>query len=170
MSIPKHKDPGGKNRVARAPYNFVPLPDKILTIDDASSQPLHDRYDPNLLTGRLSCRLTTASPLYVRAAQKLEEYRKGDKGEPPSEFFYGETEETLLIPGSSLRGMLRTMVEVISQSRLAPVTDKKLFYRSMESTSMGDAYRGRMKDKVRAGFYHNNGNLYPVGTNFLLYF
>ena len=61
-----HKNPSYKNRVAVAPYNFVPLPETILTLDNP---PSNDRYDPDLLTGKLSCTLTTSSPLYVRAAR-----------------------------------------------------------------------------------------------------
>ncbi len=148
--IPRHKDPS-INRRAIAPYNFVPLPDEIRTVPQP---PPFDRYDPDLLTGRLSCTLTTASPLYVRAAMTVEEYHT--EKFTPSDPYYGETKEELLIPGSSLRGMLRTMVEIVSSSRLAPVTNKRLFYRTVDNTSLGYSYRSRMKDRVRAGFYHED--------------
>lgn len=156
MTIPKHVSPGGKDRVARAPYNFVPLPGQVLTVEKPLSQ---DRYHQEMLTGKLVCTLTTASPLYVRAARTLKQYQhKNEKGEPepitPSQPFYGESEETLLIPGSSLRGMLRTLVEVISQSRIAPVTDKPLFFRTVDDTSIGKAYRNRMTGEVEdQGWY-----------------
>jgi CRISPR-associated protein (TIGR03986 family) len=136
--IPQHKDPKISRR-AIAPYNFVPLPDEIRTISEAL--PRFDRYDPNLLTGKLHCRLTTASPVYVRAAQTLEEYSKELK---PADPYYGETREELLIPGSSLRGMLRNMVEIISQSAIKPVTDKSLFFRTLEKSSIGNEYGERM--------------------------
>lgn len=137
---PVHKNPSYKNRVAVAPYNFVPLPEKILTLN--RSLPPHDRYDPKLFTGTLKCTLTTASPLYVRAARTWEQYTT--ETEPPADPFYGETKDTLLIPGSSLRGMLRNLVEVISYSRIAPVTTRPLFFRTVDVSSIGKAYGKRM--------------------------
>jgi len=140
--IPKHKNPSYKNRVAVAPYNFVPLPEAILTVEQP---PVQASYDPELLTGKLTCKLTTASPMYVRAARTIEEYHHKDSQDKPapitpSDPFYGESKETLLIPGSSLRGMLRTLVEVVSYSRLAPVTRKPLFFRTVDVSSIGKAY------------------------------
>jgi CRISPR-associated protein (TIGR03986 family) len=168
MSNPKHNNPTGKNRVAHAPYNFVPLPEEIKTI---GKPPEHDRYHAGLLTGKFTCTLTTASPLYVRAARTLIQYnRKNNKDESdpetPSDFFYGE-EEKLLIPGSSLRGMLRNMVEIVSASRLEPVSDDPLVYRAVgDTTSLGDMYRKRLmhqngsaiKFLMRAGFMRQKGN------------
>lgn len=143
---PAHKNPSYKNRIAVAPYNFVPLPEAILTLN--TPLPKQDRYDPEYLTGKLNCTLKTASPLYVRAAQTLTEYsqKNGDgKTIPPSsDFFYGETKETLLIPGSSLRGMLRNLVEVVSYSRIAPATKNPLFFRTVDVSSIGKAYGKRM--------------------------
>ncbi len=148
MTIPKHtQEEIPVNRKAIAPYNFVPLPNSVRLIE---KPPSHGVYAENLLTGKITCILVNETPIYVRAAQTLEQ----EKGNPSQEpFYYGEA---LVIPGSSLRGMLRTLVEVVSQARLAPVTEKQLFYRSVEDTSMGQAYRERMKDKVRAGFYHED--------------
>ena len=134
-----HKDPSYKKRVAVAPYNFVPLPEAILTV---SSLPGHDSYDPNLLTGKLTCTITTASPLYVRAARTLTEYNQD--GFSPFDPYYGENKDTLLIPGSSLRGMLRNLVEVVSYSRISGVTKKSLFFRTVDVSSIGKAYGKRM--------------------------
>lgn len=140
MSIPKHKDPSYQDRVAIAPYNFVPLPEAILT---APEPPPQDVFDGSLLSGKFTCTLTTASPLYIRAARRLAEYLKKD-GEQPSAPYYQENEKDLRIPGSSLRGMLRTLVEVVAHARLSPVVDKPLFFRTVDSTSIGDAYGARM--------------------------
>lgn len=154
MSNPIHSDDIRQERQAVAPYNFVPLPESIHLVEKPPSQGI---YDEKLLTGKISCKLTNSTPIYVRAAQTLGEYGKGDVS---SEHFYhgesGDQKYKLLIPGSSIRGMLRTLVEVVSHSRVSPITNKQLFYRSVENTSMGEAYRERMKDKVRAGFFHRD--------------
>lgn len=151
MSIPQHKNPSREERKARAPYNFVPLPEEIRTIAPPPSQAI---YHANLLTGKFTCTLTTASPLYVRAARSLDEYKNG---ETPSDPFYGGAKETLLIPGSSLRGMLRTMVEVVSFSKWQFVTNKHLFFRTVEKSSIDSAYGARMTtgDPRDQGWYPN---------------
>ena len=156
MSIPVHSD----NNIeegrpsAEAPYNFVPLPNTIRFIEKPPSQGV---YNEKLFTGKISCKLTNTTPIYVRAAQTLDEF---ENKTPSSEHFYhgptGNEKYKLLIPGSSIRGMLRTLVEVVSHARVSPVTDKQLFYRSVENTSMGKMYGDRMKDKVRAGFFHRD--------------
>ena len=50
---------------AVAPYNFVPLPDKMVK---AQSLLDHDRYflDPVAVTGWIDCELETCSPVYIR--------------------------------------------------------------------------------------------------------
>lgn len=148
MSIPKQAEEIRNDRQAVAPYNFVPLPDSLRL---AAKPPPSGFYDRNLFTGTITCKMTNSTPIYVRAAQTLNEFNAAQVSKQP--FYYGDK---VIIPGSSIRGMLRTLVEVVSQSRLAPVTEKQLFYRSVENTSMGIAYRERMKDNVRAGYYHED--------------
>jgi CRISPR-associated protein (TIGR03986 family) len=147
---PTYKNPAYKKRVAIAPYNFVPLPEAILTTAD--NLPSHDVYNDALLTGKITCTLTTSSPLYVRAARTQAEY---ENGKTPSDPYYGDTKETLLIPGSSLRGMLRNLVEVVSYSRISPVTKKPLFYRTVDVSSIGKAYGVRMSggDAGKQGWF-----------------
>ena len=154
MAIPLHANQMEQERKAFAPYNFVPLPNTIRFVENPPSQ---GYYDEKLLSGKVSCVLTNSTPIYVRAAQTLEEYKEEKVSSEP--FYYGVSdnqEDKLLIPGSSIRGMLRTLVEVVSYSRITPISDKQLFYRSVENTSMGEVYRDRMKDKVRAGFFHRD--------------
>lgn len=168
MTAP-HKNPNYKNRVAIAPYNFVPLPEAVLTVNDFDLK-LHDTYKAELLTGTLSCTLKTESPLYVRAARTWEEYINKDKdgkSTTPSDPYYGETKDTLLIPGSSLRGMLRNLVEVVSYSRISPVTRNPLFYRTVDVSSIGKAYGKRMSggDAGQQGWFTLSKAGYMVKEN-----
>lgn len=148
MSIPKHAEEIRNDRQAVAPYNFVPLPESLRF---ASKPPSNGFYDKDLLTGTITCELTNSTPIYVRAAQTLKEFTGSQVSKQP--FYYGDK---VVIPGSSIRGVLRTLVEVVSQSRIASVTDKQLFYRSVEKTSMGDTFVERMRGKVRPGFFHRD--------------
>lgn len=154
-----HVSPTTEARTAKAPYNFVRLPEAIAIPDNA------DGYDQSKfadLSGYIDLEFTTLSPLYVRGMLTPAQYKQFGKVKvadlPPErqqEYFqaiarFFEYNNTLTIPGSSLRGMFRTLVEVASYSKIPNVTDNKMMYRSVDSTSHGDRYRQRFYDEVEA--------------------
>jgi CRISPR-associated protein (TIGR03986 family) len=67
------------------------------------------------------------------------------------DFFYTNRKESPVIPGSSLRGMVRGLLEIISYGKLDRVTDRRLFFRSVDNSSLGLHYRERMVGKVEYG-------------------
>ena len=101
MSWPKQVNPASERR-AKAPYNFIPLPEKVLAAEPLLDQ---DRYHASRHTGWMSCTLTTASPLYVRCGVLPEDFGQ-ENTDTPADFFYTDP-DTLepVIPGSSLRGI-----------------------------------------------------------------
>ncbi len=118
MTWPQHQDPGNR-REAKAPYNFVPLPEKVHRVADP---PRLDVYHTDgRHTGWLDCSLTTASPLYVRCGLRPDQVGKVEAKDLP-DFFYTDPDSLdPVIPGSSLRGMLRALVEIVSYSKVQPV-------------------------------------------------
>jgi CRISPR-associated protein (TIGR03986 family) len=183
---PKHHNPTKKRCDRRenefwahAPYNFVPLPEKVVPLD-ADKIPGHDVYTGH--TGYISCMLETRSPLYTRCAVDPEFFRQyGDKPfyELPEDqknkfahCFSLDNAEIPLIPGSSLRGMVRTLVEIASFSKVQPVTSQPLVYRAVgDTSSLGEGYRGRLlhevdhrtyEFKMRAGYIRKLGGLWVI--------
>lgn len=152
MTLPQHKNPTAEERTARAPYNFVPLPESVVTAGDL---PRRDRYDSDLHTGTIRCTLTTETPLYTRAALEPEEYGYREAKEKPDSFYVDPVTKEPVIPGSTLRGMLRTLMEIVTYSKLQPVTDRQLFFRTLDDTSLGRAYGRRMSggDPRTRGYY-----------------
>jgi len=147
---------------ARAPYNFVPLPNRVVP---AQAIPDHDRYQGN--TGWIDCELEALTPLYVRGMLKTTTFVTygdtdqafSDLPQPVQEeiarFF--NIHERLVIPGSSLRGMIRTLVEIITFSKVGPVDNtQRLFYRAVaapKNDPLGNLYKQHMKPgQVRAGY------------------
>ena len=137
MPLPKQIVHVPKEREAYAPYNFVPLPEQV--VEAELPLPSHAAYDPNRFTGRIVCTLTTASPLYVRCGYAPADYADhGDKAfheltetqqQARAQFFHHGDSSTPVIPGSSLRGMLRALVEIASYGKMERVMDRQLFYR-----------------------------------------
>lgn len=148
LNFPRGKN--GEQFYARAPYNFVPLPEKVVTVGEP---PDHDHYEGN--TGYLECVLETKSPLYVRGMMEQTSFEKwGDKSfsELPNDeakqkrakFFMLRANEPV-IPGSSLRGMIRALVEIVGYGKVQPVTDKQMLYRAVgDPASLGQYYRAQM--------------------------
>ena len=129
-----------EERRAPSPYNFVPLPLRpgggksaiVLPAPDVQEithalyatggDEAHRRY-----SGALDYTLTTLTPLFVRGTAPLDELgADGDVRDRPN-FFQPTGIPT--IPGSSLRGMTRALVELLSWSKLDQVSDARLFFR-----------------------------------------
>lgn len=157
---PKHQNPNAKkpNRRAIAPYNFVPLPEKVIPAE--LPLPDQDKYHPDHYTGYIQCDLTTKSPTYVRAATNLEFYRRWWSDEARqmrkmlanskarveyANFFHLDNAQQPVIPGSTLRGMIRALVEIVGYGKMQWVTDEKLVFRAVgDTTSLGIYYKGRL--------------------------
>lgn len=153
MSLPSHTNP--TTEVALAPYNFVPLPEQVVTVS-LDDLPCQDIYKEGLHTGYIDLVLTTESPLYIRCPLPQDVYERQARGEdeqlPPEkqaknrpDFFYTDPSKTPRIPGSSLRGMLRTLVEIVGFGKFEDVGDEPLVYRAVgDTTSHGLTYRQRI--------------------------
>ncbi|NCJ07356.1 hypothetical protein GS597_12725 [Synechococcales cyanobacterium C] len=159
--FPKHIACVTESRQALAPYNFVELPDQVV---QAQPIPDGDRYHPDRHTGKIECILTTESPIYTRCGWSQEDFAQyGDKAfhELPNEiqqkranFFINPVTQQPIIPGSSLRGMLRTLVEIVSFSKIDEVADSQLIYRAVgDTTSLGERYRERLLKNLRNNEY-----------------
>jgi len=136
MSIPVQPKVDN-NREARAPYNFIPLPEVVLTVpvDELPDQGI---YNSELHTGYIDCELTTSSPVYVRAGLTPEQAKAGKESKELPGFFYLDDENQPVIPGSSLRGMLRTLTEIVTFSKIGAVSKNPLVYRSVGGTTNHD--------------------------------
>lgn len=119
----------------RNPYHFVPVtddgaPDAVALEDFAKPQEgrvaphlTHDRFVKGTHSGRIAFRVTVETPLICANAQDV---RSGwTKLLQPFELVEGEP----ALPGSSLRGMLSTLIEAASQSALRVLSDPPLSFR-----------------------------------------
>lgn len=96
------------------PYNFVrPLPGRRPKDDVLGNAPPppHDRYIPNLLSGRIVCKVTAVTPLFVSDSHAID----GESGEHRT-FRFFEYDGKPALPASSLRGMLRSVFEAATNS------------------------------------------------------
>lgn len=148
----KHKKGGAdpNRKPATAPYNFIPLnPATELVFSDAETIRF-DCYEKEKFTGYLDLSLTSCTPIFTR----------GEK----EEFFKVDGKPTL--PGSSLRGMVRNLVEIVSYGKFLAgqsFEDTRFYNRSAfdQKTLIREYYESRHAN-VKAGFlnYDRQGQSY----------
>lgn len=166
-----HKQQGNRYSAAQpgnvdsavAPYNFIPLNEKVITVEE-SEIPAFNTYKG--YDGYLDLEITAQSPIYIRRNLKPEELKKeekfghNNKSNEAIEFknslsgFNRPANAAYRIPGSSLRGMVRTMYEVVTYSKMTMLDDHKLYYRSFAdaSSELQKEYSSRMIDNVRGAY------------------
>ncbi|MDS4060274.1 MAG: TIGR03986 family CRISPR-associated RAMP protein [Candidatus Contendobacter sp.] len=159
MPLPEHVTPVG-SRQGRAPYNFVPLPEAIF---HPETEPFrqHDRLDPERLHGFIELTITTETELYTRCAYPPDqENQTVQQSRPRQAFYHLDDERRPVIPGSSLRGMTRALVEILAYSRLTRrskpgdaqrILDEKLVHRAVadQNTPTGQAYNERFLKRIK---------------------
>lgn len=163
MKWPQHRD--DRNFKATAPYNFVPQAEQVYL---PSTPPFaaHDRLDPERFHGWIELIIRTETPFYTRCAYPPNADPQGDQKitEVPArqECYHHGNEQHPVLPGSSIRGAIRNLVEILSASRLtrrsqagvgSRVRDERLIYRAVadQRTSPGKRYAQRFKN-VQAGW------------------
>jgi CRISPR-associated protein (TIGR03986 family) len=166
MNFPKHIQNIPENKQAFAPYNFVELSDQVVSAQLEPNGKLRDNncYYSDRNTGKIECTLTTSSPLYIRCGLTKEQFKEKEKanGEAKDipEFYYIDPDtKQPVIPGSSLRGMLRTLVEIVSFSKIDRVSGHdKFFFRAVAAENddptkkVYDNSLGKNGNRVRAGY------------------
>jgi len=112
-----------------APYNFVPFSQKIAFAYKSTDElPAHDRQDNNLLNGEVHITLKAETPVIVSDGKK-------DKN---NSLTFCKSEEKYFIPGSTIRGMVRQNMKILSFGRIVPgadLDDFRIFFRDMASGS-----------------------------------
>ena len=101
-----------------APFNFVPLSEKVFFPDWADSVS-HDVPFEDSQSGSIDISITAKSPIFIRDHEKEKEFCQY-KGE-----YY--------IPGSSVKGMIRNVLEIMSFSKMSFVDDDTYAVRDLSS-------------------------------------
>lgn len=151
-----------KYEYASAPYNFIPLPEKVvyrhcvpiekINISDEVKRkygidelPAHNNFDKKLKTGYIDYTITTKTPLFISNGKE--------------EFFNINGE--YVIPGATVRGKVRSNAEILSWSNPEFIKDSRLWYRGAFSADvLKILYKkflfkkpdSTINDKVKAGY------------------
>lgn len=125
-----------------APYNFVPLSNTVVT-PEWGRLVSHDLPFKDGISGELELTIEAQTDILVGGHQKDNHVHffqmEGGKGQ-------------YAIPGSSLRGMIRNVMEIATFSRMSAIDDKS--YGLRDITKSGNVYQSRVagEGKVKTGF------------------
>jgi len=180
VNIPAQVENISAERRSRASYNFIPLHDKVI---EGGPIPAFDRYDLTRNTGYIDLEIIAKTPLYIRdglTEAQYEENQGNEKQKALNADFFSPAERCS-IPGSSLRGMTRNLVEILSFGKFSQVNDTRLYYRSFADSSqeLQDEYKNAIIDmdektgqqgvsefkcrtKVGAGYLAYAGGTYKI--------
>lgn len=97
----------------KAPYNFVPLNKKVV-VPHWGKHISHDIPFRDGVSGSIQVKITAKSPIFVRDGAPKPQSE--DDPRPPN--WFSQFENQPFIPGSSLRGMIRSVVEIMSFGKM----------------------------------------------------
>lgn len=127
------KQPGNATMQAiTAPYNFVPLAETVV-IPDWGHLVSHDIPFRDGLCGSIEFTLTAHTPIMIGG-------KRSKQGNTTTVDFFQMPDGTYAIPGSSLKGMIRNVLEIATFSRFRQVDDRRLSVRDLHYAS----YRNQM--------------------------
>ena len=141
-------------RKAHAPYNFVPFPKEqpMSRWESVEDLPSHDRIDPKLKTGTIRVTLTAETPVFVSDGNKTDE-----KSDP---HFVKNAAGKYCIPGSTIRGMLRENMHILSFAPMRAGEDidkRRLLYRNIAGKSGGADESSHENYKIILGVASKKG-------------
>ena len=146
----------------KAPYNFVPLSEKVF-YPPWADQVSHDVPFSDGESGEINITITAKSPIFIRNHEVDTSDEKfydinSKKEKISTEFCHHKGE--YYIPATSVKGMLRNILEIITFSRI-PVVDKKFAYRDFDE----EYYKTKLlnnTDKIHMGWLYNSDGVWCI--------
>lgn len=114
---------------AFAPYNFVPLNQKVIRYNHEACFNVFKG-----LSGYIELDICSKSPLFIRGTLTQEEVNNNEEAKDKEDHY--KPAGQVRLPGSSIRGMVRSLYEIVSCSKMGFIDDRKLYFRSFADTSL----------------------------------
>ena len=146
-----------------APYNFVPLNEKVF-FPPWADLVSHDVPFENGLSGQIELEITAESPIFIRKPyEEGDTYYTNAKGDKISKEFCHIKDEQgnkrYYIPGSSIKGEIRSILEILSFSKLNIYNDEHYSYRDWDNEKL---YSKKDFADVKGGWLFKKDNKYYI--------
>jgi len=133
-----------------APFNFVPLSEKVF-FPDWADRVSHDIPFSDGESGEIEITITAKSPIFIRDHKKKEEF---------CHHRYPDGKKEYYIPATSIKGMVRNVLEIMSFSKMSFVDDDTYAVRDLNNKEL---YRDKFTAKQIYG-----GWLCKIGDRYII--
>lgn len=130
----------------KAPYSFIPLSD-VVFCPQWSEYIYQDIPQKDAHSGCIDFLIETHSPLFVRNG-----VAKGSPNEGNDTFSIDESKNKYFIPGSSIKGMIRNVLEILSFSRMNQMDDVKYAFRDFDNPNLYTLLKLEVNQTIRGGW------------------
>ncbi len=137
----------------KAPFNFVPLSDKVF-FPDWADQISQDIPFSDGLSGTIELKITAKTPIFVRNGHTRDD-AEAKKGAYKS--FSKAPDGKYFIPGTSIKGAIRSVLEIMSFGKMPQVDDQYFGIRNLEDRE----YTRRMR-KVHCGWLSQQNGMIKI--------
>lgn len=136
----------------KAPFNFVPLSEQVVR-PWWGPHISHDIPFADQQSGVIQVELEAFQPLFVG---------DGKVDANGVSLFARLNDDTFLIPGSSLRGMIRSVLEIMTFSKMDKIADKRFAYRDWENNHLYK--KSDFTNEAKGGWlsYNKNEDKYTI--------
>lgn len=127
----------------KAPYNFVPLENDAF-YPSWSGHISQDIPFEDGVSGSLEYKMTALTPIFVR---------NGNADRENQEERFSNVRGDYFIPGTSVKGEIRSVLEVLSFGKMTQYQDGRFGIRDLSATGNGPYYRSQIKE-VKCGWLY----------------
>ncbi|MEY8412833.1 TIGR03986 family CRISPR-associated RAMP protein [Lachnospiraceae bacterium 62-26] len=136
------------NGYVGAPYNFIGINKNVNRVDKEKLQ-VHNVIDTALKSGKIEYEIEAVTPIFVSA---------GKKEKSRVEEFYKNCYGDEVIPGSTVRGLVRSNVQILSSSSVIDdIQNRSLMYRDVAGNKKNNSRKKTYDTLLGSGFLEING-------------
>ena len=148
-------------KLLRAPFNFVPLADKVF-FPSWHGQITQDEPFEDAVSGAISFKITAETPIFARNG-----HIRSDKDNLNDAYksFNATKDGRFFIPSTSLKGCIRSVLEIISCGKLDEqfFKDSSFGIRDLSNGNDGTFYRSKIKpESIHCGWLKKKGDDYEL--------
>lgn len=136
-----------------APYNFVPLPINAKVIAQNTKElQNHGEINKEKNSGYIEYEIENITPLIIGKGKEKKGFKdnKEEKKEDKNVYFFKNNKGEYTIPGSTIRGLLRNNMAILSFSNVSEdIEDGRFYFRSFGIDKLGRDYKERIDLKTK---------------------
>lgn len=145
---------GAGQDVATAPYNFIPLNEKIVTSEWKTQEviPTFDKWHEGLYNGYIDYQIENLTDMFI--GNETDETDKNIK----NIFALDKEGKKPMVSGSSFRGLIKNIMAICAYSKLSQVEDKTLYWRNVVKENYNQYFLKATDYLAKAGYIQKDKN------------